>query len=491
MPGLRVIPAIFAAISSLWLASCGGGQEDSVRVIAIGEPASVFETGARLPIAAQLLRGATAEGLVTLDEQGRVVPGIAERWIVTDDGLSYIFRLRDGGWSNGTRFTSEAARQALTRAVAALRGTPLGQDFAAVRDIRAMTGRVIEVRLHHPQPEMLQLLAQPELGLLNRGAGAGPMRVRRDGDVAYLTPVDPDLRGLPAEEEKSRRPRPVRFAAMPAAAAVASFGRGEASAILGGRFEHFPLADTDGLTRAALRIDPVFGLFGLAVVHSDGFLADPANREAIAMTIDREALAARLGVAGWVATNRTVPPGLEDSPALAERWDGLTLAERRSDAAARVARWRGGSAEAVTLRIAMPRGPGADRVFAALQSDLAAIGLSARKVGPADPADLRLVDAVARYPRAGWFLNHLRCSVQRGALCEPAVDALADRAAAAATPAEHAALIAEAEARLNEANVFIALGAPIRWSLLRGNATGFAANRLGYHPLMPMALRPN
>jgi peptide/nickel transport system substrate-binding protein len=38
--------------------------------------------------------------------------------------------------------------------------------------------------------------------------------------------------------------------------------------------------------------------------------------------------------------------------------------------------------------------------------------------------------------------------------------------------------------------VFIPFGPPIRWSLVRGSVTGFATNRWGMHPLMPMAMRP-
>ncbi len=43
---------------------------------------------------------------------------------------------------------------------------------------------------------------------------------------------------------------------------------------------------------------------------------------------------------------------------------------------------------------------------------------------------------------------------------------------------------------LTAANVFIPFGAPIRWSLVRIDAIGFASNGWGWHPLMPMALRP-
>ena len=34
-----------------------------------------------------------AQGLVSFDASGNIVGGLAERWNVSDDGLSYIFRL--------------------------------------------------------------------------------------------------------------------------------------------------------------------------------------------------------------------------------------------------------------------------------------------------------------------------------------------------------------------------------------------------------------
>ena len=60
-----------------------------------------------------------------------------------------------------------------------------------------MTGRVIEIRLSSPMPDFLQLLAQPELGVLHRGMGAGPMELARDRAVARLTLLPPEARGLP------------------------------------------------------------------------------------------------------------------------------------------------------------------------------------------------------------------------------------------------------------------------------------------------------
>ncbi|MDR2856858.1 MAG: ABC transporter substrate-binding protein [Novosphingobium sp.] len=489
---MRKALQITALLTALLLAACGSYKNAAVNVVTIGEPATPFEQGARLSLPARLVRGATVEGLVGFDEQGRIVPALADRWIVTDDGLSYIFRLRDGTWGNGSPLTAPALRNALRETIASLRGTPLALDLGGIDEIRVMAGRVIEIRLASPMPNLLQLLAQPELGLSWQGQGAGPMRLHREGDTALLTAMPPESRGLPAIEGWSRKVRPLRLAALPAGEAVARFNRGEADVLLGGRIEDFPLARSVGLIRGTIQLDPVTGLFGLAVTGNTGFLAAPENREALAMAIDRDALMEPFGVGGWTATNRLVAFGVEDDPgAVGERWAGMSIEERRTQAAARVSRWRQTQpgAPGVRLRIALPRGPGSDMVFDRLQADFKLIGIEAQRAGPNDEADLRLLDVVARYPRVGWFLNQLNCKAGRG-LCSDDADRIAARAQHTADPAARSDLLADAEATLTRANVFIPFGTPIRWSLVRGDVTGFAPNRWNIHPLMPLALRP-
>jgi peptide/nickel transport system substrate-binding protein/oligopeptide transport system substrate-binding protein len=476
----------------LLLAACGSGNDAAVSVVTIGAPGSLYEEGARQPPPARLVRGATVEGLVGFDEQGQVVPALADRWIVTDDGLSYIFRLRDGTWPDGSQLAAATVRAALREALAALRGTPLSLDLSDIDEIRVMTGRVIEIRLAAPMPHLLQLLAQPELGLAHKGQGAGPMILHRNRDAAVLTAIAPEKRGLPAVENWSAEVRAVNLTALPAQAAVDRFNSGAADVLLGGRIEDFPLARSVGLIRGTIQLDPVMGLFGLAVVDDQGFLAAPENREALAMAIDRDALIDPFGVGGWTSTTRVVGPGVaEDTGTVGERWAGFDLAERRAQAAARVNRWRQANpgSQAPQLRIALPRGRGSAILFEHIAADLKAIGIEARQVGPDDTANLRLVDAVARYPRASWFLNQLSCIARRG-LCSEDADRLAAQAQRTADPATRNGLMADAEAELTKANVFIPFGPPIRWSLVRGEASGFAANRWNIHPLMPMALRP-
>ena len=51
-------------------------------------------------------------------------------------------------------------------------------------------------------------------------------------------------------------------------------------------------------------------------------------------------------------------------------------------------------------------------------------------------------------------------------------------------------MLAEAEARLMAQQGYIPLGAPVRWSLVRGQVEGFVENVWAAHPLFPLALRP-
>ena len=474
---------------ALTLGGCFGADDRPVEVAVIGPSAGAFMPGPRLPLAAQLMRGATVEGLVGFDEQGRVVPALADRWIVTDDGLSFIFRLRDGTWADGTAITGESAQQALVRAMAAQRGTPLGQDLGIIAEVRAMAGRVIEIRLSSRQPELLQVLAQPELGLTNRGRGAGPMRLRREKDNALLRPIPPEDRGMPQDERWKDRARKLELVSLPAKTAIERFNTGDVDLVLGGTLADFPRLDAMGVARGAIRFDPVGGLFGLVAVHEDGFLAQSENREAVAMAIDRQALAGAINLAGWVTTTRVINPGLaEDNGTIGERWTGRSIEERRALASSRVAQWKSGGRPA-QLRIGLPGGPGADALFARLRQDLELIGIEARRVGSDADADLRLVDAAASYGSAFWFFNRLSCASQPAG-CSPAADKLVAEALLETDPAKRAELVSQAEAQITVANGYIPLGVPIRWSLVGGSVTGFEPNRLAVHPLMSLAMLP-
>lgn len=473
-----------AVAAALCLASCTGG-DGTFDVAFIDSEENLFADGIRLSESGQHVLGATRSGLVALNAQGEVVPALADRWNVTDGGSIFVFRLRDGTWPDGEELTAESVRQALQQAIRNLRGTSLGLDLAPVDEVRAMAGRVVEIRLASPLPELLQLLAQPELGLSHGEGETGTMILERQDDSAVLTLRPPRERGLPEEEDWRAGTRPVHLHALDAQQAMDRFGDGELEVVLGGRLASLPLADTGPLSRGTVRLDPAIGLFGLQVLRARGPLETAEGREALALAIDRPALAAAFNIGGWVPTSRLVAPDLPDDPGLvAERWQGLSMAERRQRAASRI----GGSGGTVSVLIG--EAPGDQLLFAELRRQLAQVGIDLVRAASQEEADLALVDRVARYGSARWFLNQFNCQLDRG-LCSPEADILAGRALDERDTARRSRLLGEAEAALTAANIYIPFGSPLRWALVRGNVDGFANNQWGYHPLPDMAVIPN
>lgn len=479
---LRFPLLVFLALT---LAGCGSADNTGVvRIALIGDPDEPFEEGLRLAPSAQQVRAATVEGLVALDENGAVVPAMAERWIVTDDGMSYIFRLRNAEWPDGEPMTAEQVRDALRRTIRALSGTSLGLDLAPVSEVRAMTGRVIEIRLSSPMPDLLQLLAQPELGVFHRNAGTGPMSLERTAATGRLTLLPPEARGMPTRENWQQGTRILAFRALPARGAVDLFGAGEVDLVFGGTIIDLPLAPTGPLSRGTVRLDAAQGLLGLKVLNEDGLLAEPARREALAMAIERETLLAPFNIAGWNPSTRLVPASVVGEGAT-ERWSNSSIEERRAEARRRIAGFEGPK----SVKVALPEGPGADLLLGEIAADWQEIGVTAVRARKGDKPDLELIDMLARFGGRRWYLDQFACQVRR-ALCDPKADELVREAVREPDPAARATLLAEAETRLTAQQGYIPIGAPVRWSLVRGDIAGFAENAWSVHPLYPLALAP-
>jgi ABC-type transport system substrate-binding protein len=481
---------LYIPFFAIALTGCGR-NDDAVRVAFIDTAASLYADGLRLSPGAQHLRSATAAGLVSLDARGDVIPALADRWIVTDDGRSFIFRLRDGTWPDGRELTAESARTALSEAIRALEGTSLGLDLAPIEEVRAMAGRVVEIRLSAPVPMLLQLLAQPELALARGDGDSGDMLITRNGATALLVMKPPAARGIPEQRDWEQHVRVIELRAENARRAIEQFDNGELDLVLGGRIDALPLADTGPLSRGTVRLDPALGLFGLQVRRARGLLATAQGREAIAMALDRAALIEPFGIGGWIPTTRVVAPGLPADPGhIAERWAERSVEETRAEAARRVAAWRranGGGEARVALAIA--RGPGLDVLFRELAAQLATVGITLERVPEDRAADLVLVDRVARYAEPRWFLNQFNCSLRNG-MCSSEADALVRESIVQTDPTAKAALLAQAEAELTLANVFIPFGSPLRFSLVRGDVDGFAPNAWAFHPLPALAVIP-
>lgn len=445
-----------------------------VVVSAIGtSDLSLTQRRAALTPARRTMLAARAQGLVRFDAAGQVEPALAERWIVIDDGRSYIFRLRRGRWNNGAAITAPQVAAALRRQLRPGARNPLAPFLSAIDEVVAMTPSVLEVRLSRPRPDLLTLFAQPEMAIIGPpGAeGGGPFRLI-DGLLAPV--IDP---GIAADERPPVEPEDlVRLRGERAALAVARFVRKESDLVIGGDIESWPLLAAAKVARANIRIDPAAGIFGLVIATRDGFLSEPENRRAIARAIDREALTALAGQ-DWIAADRLLPDRLDSAadPAAAP-WAGESEGARHAAAAAAVAAWRMRHGP-VALSIALPAGPGGAMLWNRIAADLAAIGVAAQRVDPGAAADLKLVDAVAPYDSARWYLA-TACRP-----CSSETAAAIDAARRAETLQERADALAAADAALAAEGGFVPLARPLRWSLVALRLDAWRANPRAWHPL--------
>jgi oligopeptide transport system substrate-binding protein len=114
------------------------------------------------------------EGLVVLDPKGNITPGVAESWSVSEDGLSYRFKLRaNAKWSNGDPVTAgdfvfslrrlEDPRAAARRAevlypIKNAEEVNTGKLDLTALGVAAPEERTVEITLKAPAPYFLQTL---------------------------------------------------------------------------------------------------------------------------------------------------------------------------------------------------------------------------------------------------------------------------------------------------------------------------------------------
>jgi oligopeptide transport system substrate-binding protein len=197
------------------------------------------------------------------------------------------------------------------------------------------------------------------------------------------------------------------------------------------------------------------------------------------MAIERDGLAAAIGVPRMPGRISLVAPGVQElpNPALPD-WAAMPLAERRDAAARLIAGF--GAAEPIRIRVAIPDAPGDRLMFAYLRRDWRMIGVEAERVAMGAPADLLLIDQVAPSNVASWYLRHFTCDVS--ALCDPAADQALLAARLAPSTADRQARLADADRILTALVPFIPLTAPVRWSLVAPRLTGFRPNAFARHP---------
>ncbi|MDE3025166.1 MAG: AAA family ATPase, partial [Acidobacteriota bacterium] len=256
-----------------------------------------------------------------------IVPSLAERWEISDDGLRYVFHLREGlTWSDGVPLTAHDVEFGVKRVLDPAspgssvaiyfvlengEATYLGEndDWDAV-GVRALDDRTVEFRLSAPAPYFMSVMNRPDGGpqprhAIDRAAEAGVVsgafevadrsddrivlrrRSARPGNVSEVELVRTELDGT-----------------------LSRYSEGALDMVL---VRYTPrLAD---LTAGSVHPDASIGAPAwsgyIRFDHGDPVTGNLELRRALAHAIDRDALAAVCPANLVVATGGVVPPALQ------------------------------------------------------------------------------------------------------------------------------------------------------------------------------------
>jgi peptide/nickel transport system substrate-binding protein len=266
-----------------------------VKVGLVLEPPSLDPTAEAAAAVDEVVYANVFEGLVRFAADGSVIPGLAESWEISEDGLTYTFHLHDGvKFHDGTDFNADDVKFSLERINAADSLNAQKQLYADIASVEVVDPLTVKVTLSKPNGNFIYNLAwgdavivAPESAANNKTTpiGTGPFvfKDRVEGDRIELA-KNPDYWGTPVKLDAAT----FRYIGDPTAAFAA---------IQAGDVDVFPFFPAPELLEP-LKADPRFSVVEgstqgetvLSMNNQKPPLDNVKVREAIAHAIDRQAI---------------------------------------------------------------------------------------------------------------------------------------------------------------------------------------------------------
>jgi oligopeptide transport system substrate-binding protein len=282
-------------------------------------------------------------GLTTDAADGSPMPGAATSWDTSTDGKTWTFHMRDHVWSDGQPVTAQDFAFAWRRILEPTRGAPYSYYLWLIKNARAISAgklptsalgvsatddKTLVVELEHPAPYMLQYLLHqavfpvPRHAVLAKGdAWAKPANYVANGPYIPTEWVPNDHVTL-VKNRKFYDAKNVRLQTIiykPTSDSLAAL-----KAIRSGELDTqnlVPAAEIDWMRShiaRALQIRPYLGVNYVVPNFQRKPFQDIRMRQAIALVLDREALATRIMKLGEPPAYHFVPPGTANYPGGAE-----------------------------------------------------------------------------------------------------------------------------------------------------------------------------
>jgi len=160
---MKHTPIKFAFAGALALAMSAGFAQAAQTDITVGmqlEPPHLDPTSAAAGAIDQIVYANIFEGLTRFTSTGAIVPALAESWDISDDGLTYTFKLHDGvKFHDGTTMDAEDVKFSLDRARGADSANAQKVLFAAIASVDVIDPLTVKLTLSEQNGSMLFNLA--------------------------------------------------------------------------------------------------------------------------------------------------------------------------------------------------------------------------------------------------------------------------------------------------------------------------------------------
>ena len=468
------------------------------------------------------------EGLLAYDAAANVVPGVAESWTISDDGLTYTFKLRpDAKWSNGDPVSAGDFVYSFNRIMDPATGAKYATILYPIRNaeainkgetaelgVTALDDQTLQITLEAPTPYFLELLTH-QTGLpVHKGSiekfGADFVRPgNMVSNGAYM------LDGFTPNDKIVLKKNPNFHDAANVAIETVEYTPFEDRATCARRFEAGEVQSCSDIAAEQIkdlkarlgdqvRVAPYLGVYYYALNGAHPPLDDARVRQALSMAIDRDFLANEIWSGTMLPAWSWVPPGIgnytETPPSL--DYADLPMLDREDKAAELLAAAGYGPDKPLEVEISYNTGENHKNTATAIASMWEPLGVIVTfNVRDASAHYAMLRDEKAHdVARAGWigdfsdpvnFLFLFRTDnpgFNYGNYQNPAFDDLMDKAATTADLTERAEILADAEQMILDDVPQIPLLFYSSLSLVSPKLSGWQDNIQNSHPTRYLSL---
>lgn len=524
----RKSPSLVAALAAaLALAACGGSNTKAPPELTFrrgvgSNPDSVDPQQAEGTWANDVI-GDMFIGLTTEDAASHPIPGVAESWTTSPDGLVWTFKLKHTVWSDGTPLTANDFVYSFQRL---LNPKTVGAAYASVQyeiknarevnggrmplealGVKAVDDYTLEITLEHPAPYLPGLLKHytafpvPRQAIEKYGENwTRPENIVVNGPYKLVEWKSGDfLRTVKNEKFDGAKDicfnEVVYYTANDHDAMVRLAQAGEID--MNNSFPTGQLEDTQKKLPGWPRVSPMMATTYVVTNTKKAPFDDARVRKALAMAMDREFIVKSILKGGQLAAYGFVPPGMNGYPETANfAWAKEPRDQRLKEAADLLTQAGFGPNKPLTFEYLYRSTGDNPRIAPVLQQNWA-------DIAPWVKPEVRQVETQALYNQlqqkdytvsdTGWvadfndafnflyLLDSRTGPMNYGDYVNPKYDQLLDASNAELDPTKRAAILKQAEQLMLDDTAVMPLLIRVTQDIVSPTITGYADNPEDIH----------